>query len=138
MDVPVFSRRRVTRRAAQEIRCIDHSVIQAAMEASKHTYPNEFAAGLSASGSTITALTLIPGTRSNFHSASFNYHSILGDFSTVGTIHSHPSGALIPSAPDRRLFASVGRIHVIVGYPFYESDWCAFDRESRRISLSTV
>lgn len=136
--LPFFSRRRVGGRASGEIRYIRLRVIEAVMEASKSSLPNEFAAGLRASGDTITELTLIPGTKSNFHSANFNYHGILGDFTTVGTIHSHPSGVLLPSGPDLRLFSSVGRLHIIVGYPFDVTCWTAYDKRGSNVMLGVV
>ncbi|MBX8631423.1 MAG: Mov34/MPN/PAD-1 family protein [Thermoplasmata archaeon] len=134
----MFSRRRVSRRASSNICCIRRELLESVMEASRHSLPNEFAAGLAARGDTITEMIIIPATRSNFHSASFNYHSILGSFSAVGTVHSHPSGYIIPSAPDLRLFSSVGRVHIIVGYPFGEDSWAAFRKDGTRTELRVV
>lgn len=134
----MFSRRRIRGRAAGEIRYIRMHLLEAVMEAAKASLPNEFAAGLRASGETITELTLIPGTKSNFHSANFNYHGILGDFSTVGTIHSHPSGVRRPSVPDLRLFSAVGRLHIIVGYPFDLTSWTAYDKKGSVISIGVA
>lgn len=136
--MPLFSRRRVTGRTSAEIVGIRRELLDSVMEAAMHSLPNEFAAGLSARGDTIYDLVLIPSTKSNFHSATFNYHSILGDFSTVGTIHSHPSGHIIPSTPDLRLFNSVGRIHIIVGFPFTPDSWAAFDKTGVRVPLKAV
>ncbi len=136
--MPFFSRRRVSRRASAEILYIRRELLDAVMEAAMHSLPSEFAAGLSARGDTIHDLVLIPSTKSNFHSATFNYHSILGDFSTVGTIHSHPSGHIVPSVPDLRLFSNVGRVHVIVGFPFAPDSWAAFDKAGRRTALTPV
>lgn len=136
--MPVFSRRRVSGRAASQIRNIKLQVLEAVMEASKSSMPNEFAAGLRASGDTIVELTLIPGTKSNFHSANFNYHGILGDFTTVGTVHSHPSGVIRPSIPDLRLFSAVGRLHIIVGFPFGVANWTAYDKLGSHITLNIV
>lgn len=132
--MPLFSRRRV-HRAAAEIRRIRLDVLEAIMEASRGTYPNEFAAALKASGDEIVELAIFPGTVRNFHSASFNYHSVLGDFRTVGTVHSHPSGVVMPSPPDLRMFNAVGRVHIIVGYPFSLSNWRAFDKSGNPVVL---
>lgn len=136
--LPVFSRRRVSGRASSQIRNIKLQVLEAVMEAAKASMPNEFAAGLRASGDTIVELTLIPGTKSNFHSANFNYHGILGDFTTVGTVHSHPSGVILPSVPDLRLFSSLGRLHIIVGFPFSVTNWTAYDKLGEHVSLKVV
>jgi proteasome lid subunit RPN8/RPN11 len=132
----MFSRRRVSRRAAATVKSIKGELLDSIMEASRHSLPNEFAAGLAARGETISELILIPSTKSNFHSASFNYHLILGSFSSVGTVHSHPSGYIMPSVPDLRLFSSVGKIHIIVGYPFTRDSWAAFGKDGSRIELA--
>ncbi len=137
-NMPMFSRRRLPGRAAADVKCIRLQLLEAVMEAAKSSLPNEFAAGLRASGDTIYELTIIPGTKSNFHSANFNYHGILGDFSTVGTVHSHPSGNRMPSVPDLRLFSSVGRLHIIVGYPFGVTNWTAYDKKGQPFSLRVV
>jgi proteasome lid subunit RPN8/RPN11 len=48
--------------------------------------------------------------------ASYSSHMLPIDFSIVGTVHSHPSGNILPSHMDlNHLF---GRILMIVGYPF--------------------
>lgn len=135
--MPMFSRRR-TRRAGMVIRSIRLQVLESVMDAARSSLPNEFAAGLRASGDTIVELTIIPGTKSNFHSANFNYHGILGDFSTIGTVHSHPSGVRIPSVPDLRLFSAVGRVHIIAGFPFDLTSWTAYDKTGSQITLSVV
>lgn len=132
--MPMFSRRRSVR-AGPEIRFIRMQVLEAVMEAARSSLPNEFAAGLRASGDTIYELTIMPGMKSNFHSAHFNYHAVLGDFTTVGTIHSHPSGVRMPSDQDLRLFSSVGRVHIIVGYPFDLTCWTAYDKKGSTITL---
>ncbi|MEM3851439.1 MAG: Mov34/MPN/PAD-1 family protein [Methanomassiliicoccales archaeon] len=136
--MPLFSRRRVSGRASAEIDSIKLDVLEAIMEASKRTLPNEFVAGLRASGNTIVELALFPGAVRNFHSATFNYHGVLGDFRTVGTVHSHPSGVIRPSAQDLRMFTASGRVHMIAGYPFRLTDWRAFDKTGSPVMLSVV
>lgn len=133
--MPMFSRRRV-RRPSAEIRSIRLSVIEAIMQASSNTHPNEFAAALRANGDEIVELAIFPGTVRNFHSATFNYHSVLGDFMSVGTVHSHPSGVVMPSRQDLRMFNAVGRVHIIAGYPYSLTDWKAFDKSGNIIALS--
>src|SRR4030042_1611459 len=48
--------------------------------------------------------------------ANFNPYMLSGDFSLVGTVHSHPSGDIRPSHVDLNHF--FGRILMIVGYPY--------------------
>jgi hypothetical protein len=57
------------------------------------------------------------------------------DLTVVGTIHSHPSGALHPSDADIRLFRNWGRRHIIVGAPFGPGSWRAYDGNGEEVRL---
>jgi proteasome lid subunit RPN8/RPN11 len=58
----------------------------------------------------------------------------VGDFSLMGTVHSHPSGNNSPSHVDLNYF--FGRILMIVGYP-YEGKDCiaAYDSNGDKIPI---
>jgi hypothetical protein len=60
------------------------------------------------------------------------------DLSIVGTVHSHPSGALFPSEADLQLFRSWGRRHLIVGSPFGPGSWRAYDGNGAETHLDVV
>ena len=64
----------------------------------------------------ITDLVLAPFAVHGEGFANFNPFMFSGDFSLVGTVHSHPSGNISPSHVDLNHF--FGRILMIVGYPF--------------------
>jgi proteasome lid subunit RPN8/RPN11 len=64
----------------------------------------------------ITDLVLAPFATHGRGFAHFNPFLFSGDFSLVGTAHSHPSGNISPSHVDMNYF--FGRILMIVGYPF--------------------
>lgn len=64
--------------------------------------------------------------------ASFPLFALPIDFSIVGVVHSHPSGALKPSIHDLNKF--YGRVMVIVAYPYEsESDVAVFDGKGRLV-----
>lgn len=69
--------------------------------------------------------------------ASFNPYMFSGDFSLVGTVHSHPSGDNSPSDVDLNYF--FGRILMIVGYP-YEGKGCVavYDSEGEKLPLEVI
>ncbi len=46
----------------------------------------------------------------------------------MGSVHSHPSGALQPSDADIRMFMSTGDYHIIVGNPYEITSWACYDR----------
>lgn len=60
------------------------------------------------------------------------------DLGVVGTVHSHPSGALHPSEADLMLFRRWGRRHLILGYPFGAGSWRAYDGNGAEVSLAVV
>jgi proteasome lid subunit RPN8/RPN11 len=66
--------------------------------------------------------------------ANFNPYMLSGDFSLVGTVHSHPSGNISPSHMDLNHF--FGRILMIVGYPFEgESCVAVYDSNGEKMPL---
>jgi len=71
----------------------------------------------------ITDLVLAPFAIHEEGSVHFNPYMFAGDFSLVGTVHSHPNGNISPSHVDLNYF--FGRILVIVGYPYEGKDCLA-------------
>jgi proteasome lid subunit RPN8/RPN11 len=66
--------------------------------------------------------------------ANFNPYMLPGDFSLVGTVHSHPSGNISPSHVDLNHF--FGRVLMIVGYPFEgESCVAVYDSNGEKMPL---
>ena len=82
----------------------------------------------------ITDLVLAPFAAHGHGFAHFNPYMFSGDFSLVGTVHSHPSGNISPSHVDMNHF--FGRILMIVGYPF-EGRGCvaAYDSNAERLPI---
>jgi proteasome lid subunit RPN8/RPN11 len=59
------------------------------------------------------------------------------DFSLVGTVHSHPSGALEPSLAD--LHHSFGRIIMIVAFPYLnENNVAVFNHSKEKLALKII
>ncbi len=56
----------------------------------------------------------------------------------VGTAHSHPEGPYTPSDADLSTFAETGQVHIIVGQPFDETSWQAYDRIGQPKHLDIV
>jgi len=64
--------------------------------------------------------------------SNFPLHMLPIDFSTVGTAHSHPSGALRPSVGDLNNFYS--RVMVITAYPYSSEEHIAvFDKDGKTV-----
>jgi hypothetical protein len=86
----------------------------------------------------IGELLLLPGTTAGRRHANFQLYMLPADLSVVGTVHSHPSGALHPSEADLRLFRSWGRRHLILGAPYGPGAWRAYDGNGRETNLAVL
>jgi proteasome lid subunit RPN8/RPN11 len=116
---------------------ITRNCLDSALACAKSSYPKEFGGILrSDEPGLITDLLLLPGTTSGARHANFQLYMLPADLGVMGTVHSHPSGALHPSAADLRLFRHWGRRHLILGYPFGMGAWRAYDGNGEEIHLA--
>lgn len=122
----------------KKVHAIRRKTLNMILEASRETYPREFAAVLRAEEGVITELLLLPGTISGDVHAIFQLHMLPIDFTAVGTIHSHPSGNYRPSDADRQLFSHFGRIHIITGHPYTARTWQAYDHYGNPRELEVI
>ncbi|MCL5438061.1 MAG: Mov34/MPN/PAD-1 family protein [Candidatus Thermoplasmatota archaeon] len=108
------------------------------LEASKDSYPKEFGALLRAEDNVIYEISMVPGTiQGDRHTMFFMFNKAV-DFSIVGSVHSHPSGVLIPSDDDLHMFGNWGPIHIIVGTPFNETSFQGFDRAGNPVPVRVI
>ncbi|WP_435179101.1 Mov34/MPN/PAD-1 family protein [Halorussus sp. AFM4] len=132
---------------SSEILGIAEDALQFALAASEDAHPHEYmgflrgedarSLGLERKGTVITDVLVIPGTESNPVSATVKTSMIPNDFNSVGSVHSHPNGVLKPSKEDLATFGK-GKVHVIIGYPYGDDDWRAFDREGEPTDLDVL
>ncbi len=118
---------------------ITRRALDSALASAASAYPNEFGGVLRADPpGVISELLLIPGTTAGHRHANFHLYMLPADLTVVGTVHSHPSGALRPSDADLRLFRSWGRRHLILGAPFGVGSWRAYDGNGAETTLQVV
>ena len=126
---------------AKKVTGIRRKTLRMILEASRDTDrpgdPKEFFAILRAEEGLITELLFVPTVLGNVHAIP-KLHMLPIDFSVVGTVHSHPSGNYQPSDADRNMFSHFGRVHIIVGRPYIESTWQAYDHNGTPRSLDVV
>mgnify|MGYP001606496819 CR=1 FL=1 len=60
------------------------------------------------------------------------------DTSIIGSVHSHPSPSTRPSSADLGFFSRMGKVHLILGHPYRESSFSAYDSGGRKIHLGIV
>jgi proteasome lid subunit RPN8/RPN11 len=118
---------------------IKKAMIEFIIEASKDSYPNEFYAKLLQKKGVITEFSIIRTIQGRTHAIPFTFMEPPDIFlETAGTVHSHPSGNNHPSKADLEFFAKYGNTHIIIGYPYTESTWQAYNRSGERIELEVV
>ena len=69
-------------------------------------------------------------------SARFPIHMLPIDFTIIGTMHSHPSGALSLSTVD--MHNVYGRIMLLAAYPYRLEDVAAFNKNGDKIVLEVL
>ncbi|MGQ4555895.1 Mov34/MPN/PAD-1 family protein [Halobellus sp. GM3] len=132
---------------SSEVLGIATDALDFAREASRETHPDEYMGflrgesatdlGLDRSGTVITDVLIVPGTRSNPVSATVDSNMIPNDSRAVGSIHSHPNGVLRPSDADLDTFGQ-GDVHIILGHPYGPADWRAFDQHGDVRDLDVI
>jgi proteasome lid subunit RPN8/RPN11 len=138
--LPIFrpARKRLpgSPRLGETPRTITRRALSSALASARSAYPNEFGGVLRADPpGVISELLLLPGTTAGRRHANFQLYMLPADLTVVGTVHSHPSGALHPSDADLRLFRSWGRRHIILGTPFGPGSWRAYDGNGEETRL---
>ncbi len=118
---------------------ITRRALDSALASGASAYPNEFGGVLRADPpGVISELLLVPGTTAGRRHANFRLYMLPADLTVVGTVHSHPSGALHPSDADLTLFRNWGRRHLILGAPFGIGSWRAYDGNGRETTLEVL
>lgn len=100
------------------------------LEVSKSTHPREFAGLLCAEKGVISEVYFLPGTESSNKSAVMQLHN-MPNIPSVGSVHSHPSPNRNPSKQDLIMFARTGDYHIIVGMPYWDSDWTCYNAKGQ-------
>ena len=141
--MPIFRPQRKRAEGAPPLgttpRAITRAALESALASARSAYPNEFGGVLRAEPpGVISELLLVPGGTAGRRHANFHLYMLPADLSVVGSVHSHPSGALHPSDADLQLFRSWGRRHLILGAPYAPGSWRAYDGNGRETSLEVV
>jgi proteasome lid subunit RPN8/RPN11 len=116
---------------------IKRSIIESILDYAKACHPKEgilLLRGKAGKGMINIAEVVVPplSVRGSGFS-NFPLHMLPIDFSIVGTMHSHPSGVLNPSATDLNHF--YGKIMIIVAYPYKsEKDMIVLDGEGNAVN----
>ena len=117
---------------------IPSNILETIYAGAKELYPREsflLLRGKKSKGKIeITDLLLAPFAAHGHGEVHFNPYMFAGDYTLMGTVHSHPSGNISPSHTDLNYF--FGRVLMIVGPPF-EGPRCiaAYDSNGDKIPI---
>lgn len=117
---------------------IEGETLQFVLHVCRSTHPNEFAGFLREEKGVITEVLLAPGTLFGRGGSVINRWMLPIDSSVCGTVHSHPSSNVTPSASDLRLFSIFGKHHAIVGFPYTEQSIQFYNRQGKEILYKVV
>jgi proteasome lid subunit RPN8/RPN11 len=117
---------------------ISQELLQAIFEGARRLYPRETILLLRGEKKKnlikISELVVPPLSTYGRGFANIPLHMLPMDFSIVGTVHSHPSGNLAPSAADLNHFFGV--ILMIVGFPFTDDrNVAVYNRGGEKLTL---
>jgi proteasome lid subunit RPN8/RPN11 len=118
-----------------------NNILDAIYAGAKELYPREsflLLRGKKSKGVIcITDLVLAPFAVHGEGEVHFNPYMFSGDFTLVGTVHSHPSGNISPSHVDLNYF--FGRILIIVGYPYMGKNCiAAYDSNGDKVPIEVT
>jgi len=121
-----------------KIKGISKETLELILNASRAQHPKEFLCLLTAERGIIDDILLLPGTLSSQRSATLRLEMLPLGLGVVGSAHSHPSPNNRPSKEDLRMFSRLGRCHIIICYPYGETDWACYDRSGKPRRLEVL
>lgn len=121
----------------RKVKGIARETLEFILEASKSTYPKEFAGLLREDDGIITEVLILPGTESSERQAMVRLY-MLPNMHVVGSVHSHPSSNMTPSRADLIFFARTGNCHIIAGSPFGMRNWICYDVTGTQRDLPVI
>jgi proteasome lid subunit RPN8/RPN11 len=105
---------------------------------SRDHHPSESLGILKMEKNVFTEYILPPGAVTNRNSGIFNPIRIPVNRSYQGSIHSHPSGVIIPSLQDLNSVFKGYRFNFIVGYPYSLFNIKCFDRNGTELQYKII
>jgi proteasome lid subunit RPN8/RPN11 len=120
------------------IRGIRQELLSLLLEMGRNNHPNEFVTLLREREGIIEEMNMLPGTVAGEDSASLLFDMMPLDTHLAGSAHSHPNGVLRPSNADVNFFPRTGRYHLIICYPYRESDWQCFTADGNPHNLEVI
>jgi proteasome lid subunit RPN8/RPN11 len=120
------------------IQGIKGEILDLLFQMGRDAHPNEFVAILKENGGVIDEVNLLPGTVTGKSSASLLFDMMPLSTHIAGSCHSHPNGVLLPSDADIRFFPRTGKYHIIIGYPYNNTNWRCFTVDGQLCKIGVI
>ena len=118
---------------------IKREALELALHAAKRTYPDEFIGMLRDDrNGNITNILLLPRSVYGRGYSSIDFTMVPMFSHSCGSIHSHPAPSAKPSRGDRLFFSRMGKVHIIIGYPYREEDARVYDGDGNEMRLEVI
>ncbi|MFH1448187.1 MAG: Mov34/MPN/PAD-1 family protein [Candidatus Micrarchaeota archaeon] len=118
---------------------IKREALEFALHAAQNTYPDEFIGLLRDNEQgEITHVLVLPRSVYGKGYSSIDFTMIPMFSHACGSVHSHPAPSNRPSRGDRMFFSKLGRVHIILAYPYREQDAMAYDQNGEALGLEIV
>jgi len=108
---------------------IKKEVLDFIVQAARNVYPAEFSGLLRMEGDTITEVIVVPKTNFGHGFSIMEFIHLPITVKYEGSVHSHPSASNKPSKADLAFFSKIGRVHLIIAYPFTKETLAAYDNK---------
>jgi len=120
-------------------RFITLELMEQIIQAAKRAHPNEMGALLHGDP-VLDRLEFVLDSAKGTDTFMFSlYNRYSGDYMySDGSVHSHPSGAAVPSKADLSFFGKFPSVNIIIAYPYALDSWAAYDRNGNRVKLSVI
>ncbi len=120
-------------------RYITLEVLEEIILAAKKAHPNEFGALLHGDPIMDRLEFVLDSARGKATFMFSLYNRYSGDYIYAdGSVHSHPSGAAVPSAADLSFFGRFPAVNIIIGFPYTLDSWAAYDRTGNRVKVKII
>ena len=119
----------------EEVR-IKREAMEFILQASRNTYPDEFAGLLRKNKKgEIAEILVIPQTTNGKSFSSITLYNVGYTSHHCGSVHSHPGPSARPSNADLNFFRATGEVHIIVCVPFDSSSMRAYDSTGKELGI---
>jgi proteasome lid subunit RPN8/RPN11 len=118
---------------------IKRTALEFMLNMARNMYPREFIGLLRKNEKNeIYEVLLLPKSTYGRGFSSLDHYMVPYSLKYAGSVHSHPTPNIRPSAGDVLSFSRTGGIHIILAYPFGETSLAVYNRKGEQLEFEVV